>query len=136
MTFALYGFAIQKLDGLQTVLLPAFENLLSSTRTITRSDFETPKGEHHMQKPLLLIAAIAALGLIYVVVPVMLDAFMRYRKSRSVDCPEAKHPATVQIDAKAAAKAAALDKAELRITQCSLWPERSACRRHCLAQVA
>jgi hypothetical protein len=89
-----------------------------------------------MQKPLLLLAAIAAIGLIYVVVPVMLDAFMRYRKSRSVNCPEARQTATVQIDAKAAAKAAALDKTELRITHCSFWPEKSACQRDCLAQVA
>ena len=89
-----------------------------------------------MQKPLLLLAAIAAIGLVYVVVPVMLDAFMRYRKGRSVTCPEAKRTATVQIDAKTAAKAAAWDKTELRITQCSLWPNKSACQRDCLAQVA
>jgi hypothetical protein len=89
-----------------------------------------------MQKPLLLLAAIAAIGLVYVVVPVILDAFMRYRKSRSVTCPEAKQTATVKIDANAAAKAAALGKTQLRITQCSLWPEKSACQRDCLAQIA
>ncbi len=89
-----------------------------------------------MDKPLLVLAAIAALGLIYVVFPVAMDAFLRYRKSRSVTCPEERKDATVNIDAKAAALAAALGKTGLQICNCTLWPEKMNCARRCLLQIS
>lgn len=89
-----------------------------------------------MDKPLLVIAAIAALGLIYVVFPVVLEAFMRYRKIRRVTCPEEEKTALMNIDAKAAALAAAKGKAQLRVSNCSLWPEKNNCAQHCLLQIS
>lgn len=89
-----------------------------------------------MDKPLLVLAAIAALGLIYVVFPVVMDAFMRYRKIRRVNCPEEEKTALMNIDAKAAALAAAQGKTQLRVSNCSLWPEKRGCAQRCLAQIA
>lgn len=89
-----------------------------------------------MEKPLLMIAVIAGIGLVYVVLPVMLDAFMRYRKIRRVNCPEEKKTALMNVDAKAAALAAAQGKTQRRVTNCSLWPEKRDCAQRCLAQVA
>jgi hypothetical protein len=89
-----------------------------------------------MERPLLLLAAIAALGAIYVVLPVMMDAFLRYRKHRKLTCPEEKRTASVGIDAKAAAWGAAMDKTQLRVRDCSLWPEKHDCAQRCLEQVA
>ncbi len=89
-----------------------------------------------MERPLLLLAAIAALGAVYVVLPVMLDAFWRYHKRRSLTCPEEEKTASVRIDAKAAAWGAARDKTQLRVRDCSLWPEKSGCAQRCLAQLS
>jgi hypothetical protein len=93
-------------------------------------------GERIMEKPLLMIAAIAGIGLVYVVFPVMLDAFMRYRKIRRVNCPEEKKTALMNVNAKVAALAAAQGKAQLRVSNCSLWPEKRGCAQRCLAQVS
>jgi hypothetical protein len=89
-----------------------------------------------MEKPLLMIAVIAGIGLVYVVLPVMLDAFMRFRKIRRVNCPEEKKTAIMNVNAKAAALAAAQGKTQLRVINCSLWPEKRDCAQRCLAQVA
>jgi hypothetical protein len=89
-----------------------------------------------MEKPLLMIAVIAGIGLVYVVFPVILDAFMRYRKIRRVNCPEEEKTALMNIDAKAAALAAAQGKTQLRVINCSLWPEKRGCAQRCLAQVS
>jgi hypothetical protein len=88
-----------------------------------------------MEKPLLVIAAVWALGLVYVVFPAMLDAFMRYRKSRRVACPEKQKAAVVKMDAPAAAFAAVQGKTRLQIRGCSLWPEKEGCNQSCLAQM-
>lgn len=89
-----------------------------------------------MDKPLLVLAAIAALGLVYVVFPVVMDAFMRYRKSRRVSCPEAGKAADINIDARLAALQAGLGKTKLQVAHCSMWPERKGCGQNCLVQVA
>lgn len=89
-----------------------------------------------MEKPLLMIAVIAGIGLVYVLLPVMLDAFMRYRKMRRVHCPEANKAALMNVNAKAAALTAAQGKTQLRVSNCSLWPEKRDCAQRCLAQVA
>ena len=88
-----------------------------------------------MKQPLLLLAAIAALGLVYVVFPVVTDAFMNYRKRRNLTCPEEGKTASIQLDAKTAALTAARGKLQLRIRDCSLWPEKRVCGQRCLAQL-
>jgi hypothetical protein len=89
-----------------------------------------------MKQPLLLLAAIAALGLVYVIFPVVTDAFMNYRKRRNLTCPEEKKAASIQIDAKIAALTAAQGKLQLRVRDCSLWPEKRDCAQRCLAQLS
>lgn len=89
-----------------------------------------------MEQPLLLLAAIAALGLVYVILPVTAEAYFRYRKSHSLICPEDERAASVQIDAKKAAWHAATDGGRLRVRACSLWPEKSGCSQRCVAQLS
>lgn len=89
-----------------------------------------------MTKPLLVLTAIFALGLLYTVLPVMLQTFLSYRQSRPVICPEEKKPAILQLNAPAAAVAAARGKTNLQIRQCSLWPRKDGCARTCLAQMS
>jgi len=87
-----------------------------------------------MERPFLLLAALAVLGLTYVVFPVGMQAYWRFRKRREVNCPEEEKTASVQIDARAVAWAALLDRQQVRVRTCSLWPEKRGCGQRCLAK--
>jgi hypothetical protein len=70
-----------------------------------------------------------------VVVPVSLGVYGRYRGTRLVTCPENESRAAVEVDARHAALTAVGGAPELRLTQCSRWPERHGCGRECLRQI-
>ncbi len=57
--------------------------------------------------------------------------FRRYRGRRIVTCPETLEDAAVSADAFHAATSG-----ELRLADCSRWPERAGCAQTCLAQIA
>jgi hypothetical protein len=83
-----------------------------------------------------IIAAIVALGMLYVVIPTARDAYRRFRGSRVVVCPETDTPAVIGIDATAAAMTATVGTPYLEVNACSHWPERQHCGQDCLAQVS
>jgi len=85
-----------------------------------------------MQEPLVLIAAIVALAIFYVFVPLAARTYRRYRKWRGVRCPESKGFAEIHIDARCAAVSSVFGRANLRIKRCSLWPARRGCAERCL----
>ena len=85
--------------------------------------------------PLIVIGAIVAVGAIYVVLPVFLDAYRRFRGTRLVTCPETQHTAAVEVDARHAAIGAAVGTSQLRLRECSRWPEREDCGQECLRQI-
>ena len=60
---------------------------------------------------------------------------LRWRGTRLVRCPETRATAAVKVDVKRALKGAALGHDELRLRDCSRWPERAGCGQDCLAQV-
>lgn len=84
-----------------------------------------------MQTPFLIVLAIFALGTFYVVLPVVADAYGRYRRSRKPVCPETGLPVEVFLDARHAAATAAFGRSELRVRQCSRWPEHRGCDQGC-----
>lgn len=88
-----------------------------------------------MTKPLIVLTAVLALGLLYVVLPVLLQTFLSYRHSREVACPKENRFATIHLNAPAAALAAMRGKTNLQIRDCSLWPKAEGCDRACLAQM-
>jgi hypothetical protein len=61
--------------------------------------------------------------------------YMRYRGKRLVTCPETKEAAAVQVNAGKAVSTTLLGKREIRLNQCSRWPERQNCGQDCLSQV-
>ena len=61
--------------------------------------------------------------------------YLRYRGQRLVTCPETDRPAAVQVDATKAMTATLLGKQEVRLDQCSRWPEKRNCGQECLSQV-
>jgi hypothetical protein len=88
-----------------------------------------------MTTPLIVIAAVVAVGMLYVVLPVAVGAFRKYRGTRLVTCPETKQTAAVEVNPARAALAAALGEEDLRLQACSRWPEREDCGQECLHQI-
>jgi hypothetical protein len=61
--------------------------------------------------------------------------YLRYRGQRLVTCPETHQAAAVHVDASKAAATALIGKQEIRLDQCSRWPERRLCGQECLSEV-
>ncbi len=83
----------------------------------------------------LVIAIIVGVGLVYVLMPLALEAYVRFRKMREVTCPETMEQAAIRLDAKHAALTSAMGVTRLRTLNCSRWPERHDCDRGCLNQL-
>lgn len=78
----------------------------------------------------IVVAALVALALRHAV-----RTYLRFRGKRLVSCPETYKPAAVRVAAGHAALGAAVGKQELRLSECSRWPERGDCPQDCLTQI-
>ena len=90
-----------------------------------------------MSQPWVLLAAIAGLGFAYVLVPIFLLTFSRFRAARDVLspllCPVTRERACVSLDAfHAGLTDACVGRPRLRVKRCSLWPARAGCSQECL----
>src|SRR6516164_10709549 len=85
----------------------------------------------------LILAAIFVLviGGIVFGMAMAFSSYLRYRGQRLVTCPETLKPAAVHVNAVGAAKRAAMGNDQIRLDQCSQWPERQNCGQECLSQV-
>lgn len=82
-----------------------------------------------------VIGAIVGVGVFYVVVPIIASAYRRFRGTRVVTCPETRDSAAVEVDSRHAALTALLGGTELRLQDCSRWPDRQSCGQDCLRQI-
>jgi hypothetical protein len=89
-----------------------------------------------MGAPWITLMGIVALALGYVIAPIVADVFFRFRGRRTVRCPETGLAADVEIDARHAALTAVPGPPEVRLTGCSLWPDRANCEQECVAHAA
>jgi hypothetical protein len=89
-----------------------------------------------MSAPFITMLAIVGVAVLYVLVPIAAHTFSRYRARRALRCPETGLLADVQIDARHAAITAIPGPPELRVRECSLWPDRSGCHEACLGPQA
>lgn len=89
-----------------------------------------------MEHPGLVILGVVAVGFFFVVLPVLLLAFLQYRQPRVIVCPEAGRAAMVAVDTHHATATAVLGRLHLRVASCSLWPARSSCKQVCLEAAA
>jgi len=88
-----------------------------------------------MTKLSLAVLAVTALWLaVFLVVPVI-SSWRRWRGTRIVTCPENQRPAAVDMDMRYAIAGSIAGRPELRLRDCSRWPERSGCGQVCLSQV-
>ena len=85
-----------------------------------------------MSAPWIVLAAIVALAVAYVLLPVIGAVFVRFRGARELACPETGANATVGGDAGWAAFTGAFRHPVLRVKSCSLWPGRRGCGEGCL----
>ena len=61
--------------------------------------------------------------------------FFRFRERRKLLCPDTGDFALVRIGAMHAAVSSLLDDPQLRVRDCSLWPERKGCGQRCLLRI-
>jgi len=85
-----------------------------------------------MNTPWIAMAAVIALGMIYVLLPVIAHTFQRCRNKKVLKCPETGGYAEIDIDAPRAAFSSAFGKPLLRVKNCTLWPKRKKCPQGCL----
>lgn len=85
-----------------------------------------------MSAPWMVLAAIVAVGLVYVLLPTVFEAFLRFRGKRQLSCPETGTEAEVGVDARLAALTEPFRPPLLRVRSCSFWPERDGCARTCV----
>jgi hypothetical protein len=82
----------------------------------------------------LLVVSVAAAAF-YIALRPAAAAYLAFRGTRIVTCPETKAPAAVEVDAKQAALTAGLPEADVRLSRCSRWPDRQDCGQECVAQI-
>lgn len=85
-----------------------------------------------MNTPWFLLAAIVGLAVLYVLLPVVVATFLRFRARQSLMCPETGRNAELIMDARRAALTSAFGQPRPRVKDCSLWPERRGCGLTCL----
>lgn len=85
----------------------------------------------------LILAAIFALvvGAIVFGLAMAIYTYLRYRGQRLLTCPETLKPAAVHVNVTNAARRAAIGKVDVRLDQCSRWPERQNCGQDYLGQL-
>jgi ferredoxin len=79
---------------------------------------------------LALVFAAAATALAVIVV----RGYLKFRGTRIVTCPVTRDTVAVEVDAAHAALTAPI-RPDLRLTACTLWPERAHCGQTCLDQI-
>jgi hypothetical protein len=65
----------------------------------------------------------------------VIRTYRRYRGAMVIRCPETGSPVRVEVDAGHAAKTAAGGEPDLRLCECSRWPERADCDQACLSEI-
>jgi hypothetical protein len=88
-----------------------------------------------MTPAVLVVASLAVLAILALVLRRPVTEFLAMRGARVVECPETKATAAVRVDAAHAAVSALRGFRDLRLEQCSRWPEKASCGEECLAQI-
>jgi hypothetical protein len=83
--------------------------------------------------PWTVLPALAALAVGYVLLPVALTTFSRYRRQLNLRCPVTGETAGLFFHPGRAGLSACFGRPSLSVRNCSLWPEHAACGRDCTA---
>jgi hypothetical protein len=89
-----------------------------------------------MLTAIYIIVGVILLGVFYFVWRMVLKPYRKFRGKMLVTCPETQQPAGVAVDAKHVALTGIQGEPDLRLKECTRWPERQNCGQECLAQIA
>ena len=87
-----------------------------------------------MSAPLITIAAMIVVGILFVFLPFAIEVFRRYHHRKVVVCPENHHFAEVELKAGRAGIMAALGRSSLAVKWCSRWPRKKGCPEGCVKE--
>lgn len=79
--------------------------------------------------------AIGILAVLSLLFHFVVQPYRRYRETRVITCPETQRPAAVKLNAAHAAFTAAVGHPDLRLEDCTRWPERQDCGQECLSEI-
>lgn len=85
-----------------------------------------------MKTPLMTIASVIALAVLFVLLPLLVYSFQRYRKKRVLRCPETGQLAEIDINAGGAAFSSLFGRPLLKVKNCTLWLKRKGCGEDCV----
>jgi hypothetical protein len=81
------------------------------------------------------VAALVGLGVLFLFARRLTRAYLLYRGTRVVVCPENREMAAVRVDAGRAALDPQRGHPRLLLEFCTRWPEKAGCGQDCLGQV-
>ena len=82
-----------------------------------------------------VVIAILAVALVAIAFRRSYQAFATYRGTRVMACPETGQPVAIDLQARRAALAALFKRPDLRVQECSRWPERAGCDEACVHEI-
>ncbi len=82
----------------------------------------------------VVVTVLVATGLFFGI-RYFVRAYVRYRDSRLIICPENGEAAMVEVDAVHAALTSALGQPDIRLQNCWRWPIHQGCGQECLVQL-
>ena len=83
----------------------------------------------------MFVAVVLGLVALALLARAALRAYRKFGGTRLITCPDNERAEAVELDARAAVLAELRGRTELRIRDCSRWPEKSDCGRECLEQI-
>jgi hypothetical protein len=86
-----------------------------------------------MTAQLFIVLLVLAVLAVYLVIAIR--TWSRVHGARVVVCPETETPVAVHVDVGHAMATAVWEKADLKVTSCSRWPERQNCEQPCVHQI-
>jgi hypothetical protein len=87
--------------------------------------------KEEIMNPWIVLLAIGALATVYVLLPIALSTFSRYRHMLLLRCPRTHQETWVRFNAGRASLSSCFDRPRLSVRSCLLWPERSGCGQEC-----
>ena len=84
---------------------------------------------------IIYVITMVVLSVFFLLLWAAATAYLKYRGTRLVSCPETKETAAVEVDVKYAALSASMGERGIRLKDCSRWPERRDCGQQCLDQI-
>jgi hypothetical protein len=82
--------------------------------------------------PWVVVPMLAALAILFVMLPVALAVYTKFHRLMLVRCPATGAEAEVRIHAVQAGLRECVGGHRPRVSQCSFWPQRKDCAQDCL----